>query len=185
MKKTTLLRKTPLRAKTGFKRASTIAQVEKKTQKRVQSTPLSKLSGKRQNLAKSTKKKSLPSLAKLKKKLDSIFSQYIRRKYADKEGMVKCYTCTTRKHWKEMQNGHFISRQYLVTRFDENNCRPQDSSCNIFAHGKPLDFEENLKRELGEGFVEVMKASRHKTVKLDRAWYELMIMTYSDKLASL
>jgi hypothetical protein len=27
------------------------------------------------------------------KKLDAIFSEYIRRKYADKNGIVKCYTC--------------------------------------------------------------------------------------------
>ena len=43
------------------------------------------------------------------KKLDKVFSEYIRQKYADSFGMVSCFTCDARKHWKDMQNGHFIS----------------------------------------------------------------------------
>ena len=34
------------------------------------------------------------------KKLDTVFSEYIRRKYADKLGNVKCYTCK-KKHTGE------------------------------------------------------------------------------------
>jgi hypothetical protein len=180
--------------KSGFRKKS-YEEVEKqrairpkvgeKTLKRTKVAPLSKNTRKGQNLAKSTKKKTLLSLSKLKKKLDSTFSQYIRRKYANKDSMVKCYTCSTVRHWKEMQNGHFISRTYLVTRFDENNCRPQCVGCNMFHHGKPLDFEENLKRELGEGLIETMKSSRHQIVKLDRVWYEVKIHEYQTILDSL
>jgi len=176
-----LQRRTPLRAKTALKR-SPFSRGGKKTLNSTWGTT----EAHRPMPARSrSKKKTSKSLSKLKKELDSIFSQYIRLKYADKDGFVKCYTCETWKHWKEMQNGHFISRQYLVTRFDENNCRPQDASCNVFAHGKPLDFEENLNKELGHDFVETMKASRHQIVKLDRTWYTLMIDVYSEKLKDL
>ncbi len=109
--------------------------------------------------------------AKLKKELDAIFSRYIRQKYP-----ARCYTCG--KTDTPLQCGHFVSRQYLATRWDENNCRPQCVGCNIYGNGKPLDFEENLKKELGDQFVEQLKASRHQSLKLDRHWYEKQIAKY-------
>lgn len=45
------------------------------------------------------KAKKKVSISKLKKKADSVFSQFIRIR--DKG---KCYTCGLQKHWKEMQN---------------------------------------------------------------------------------
>jgi len=42
----------------------------------------------------------------------------------------------------------------------------------------PLDFEENLKRDLGHDVVEQIKASRHQILKLDRAWYMEKINYY-------
>lgn len=116
-------------------------------------------------------KKVTKTQAKLKKELDTVFSKYIRQKYP-----ARCYTCG--KVDTPLQCGHFVSRQYLATRWDENNCRPQCVGCNIYGNGKPLDFEENLKRELGDQFVEQMKASRHQSLKLDRAWYEEQIAKY-------
>jgi len=120
----------------------------------------------------------LKTQAQLKKELDRVFSIYIRQKYADSLGNVACYTCGKVMHWKQIQNGHFVSRQYLATRWDENNCRPQCIGDNIFGNGKPLDFEERLKKELGDQFVETMKASRHQSLKLDRHWYEAEIAKY-------
>jgi len=122
-------------------------------------------------------KKKVVSLSSLKKKLDAVFSKYIRNKYA-KNGYVTCYTCGKVDTIERMQNGHFISRGYLATRFDENNCRPQCVGCNMFGNGKPLDFEENLKEELGDQFVEDMKKKRHEIMKFDKRWYEEKIKLY-------
>jgi 5-methylcytosine-specific restriction endonuclease McrA len=113
----------------------------------------------------------LKTQAQLKKELDKVFSLYIRHKYPK-----VCYTCG--KTDIALQCGHFVSRQYLATRWDENNCRPQCAGCNIFGNGKPLDFEENLKKEFGDQFIEKMKASRHQSLKLDRHWYEEQIAKY-------
>ena len=68
-----------------------------------------------------------PSRKNLIKKLDSVFSEYIRRKYADRDGIVKCFTCNKSAYWKGqgMQNGHFISRASRILRWEEDNCRPQ------------------------------------------------------------
>lgn len=93
--------------------------------------------------AKKVKKK---TNARLKKELDKIFSQYIRQKYA-KDGIVKCYTCGSAKTIKEIQNGHFVSRSYLATRFSEDNCRPQCVGCNVFGGGRLPIFGSNLEKE--------------------------------------
>lgn len=117
------------------------------------------------------------SLSKLKKELDSTFSRYIRAKYPS-----KCYTCGIRKTRKKLQCGHFISRLYLATRWEEDNCRPQCAGCNLFGAGKPLDFEENLVQELGEERVKEMKASRKQILVLKREWYEEQIAIFAEKL---
>ena len=111
--------------------------------------------------------------AQLKKELDRVFSIYIRNKFPK-----ECYTC--RKTDVTLQCGHFVTRQYLATRWDENNCRPQCVGCNMFGGGKPFDFEERLKKELGNDFVEQMKLTRHQSLKLDRNWYKEQIEKYKD-----
>jgi hypothetical protein len=54
--------------------------------------------------------------------------------------------------------------------------------CNLFGNGQLLDFEENLKKELGEETVEKLKKSRHQVLKLDRAWYEERIVYYKQRI---
>jgi len=125
-----------------------------------------------------TKKGGAKTQAKLKKDLDTIFSRFIRQKYADENGMVRCYTCSTTKHWKEMQNGHWIPRNYLATRFSENNCRVQCVSCNVFHGGRPDEFAVNLLRE-GVDIVSMMQ-SKHEVFKIDRHWYEAKIAYYKN-----
>jgi 5-methylcytosine-specific restriction endonuclease McrA len=120
---------------------------------------------------KSKPKKRAKTQAWYKKELDRVFSLYIRAKYPK-----VCYTCG--KVDTALHCGHFVSRQYLATRWDENNCRPQCVGCNIYGNGKPLDFEENLKRELGNDFIEKIKASRHISLKLDIQWYIAEIEKY-------
>ena len=130
------------------------------------------------------KRKSKPkskTQAQLKRDLDNVFSKYIRQKYADKHtGLVKCFTCSTVKHWKEMQNGHWIARNYLATRFHENNCRVQCSGCNMFQKGRPDVFAVNL---LKEGIdIVLLEESKHKETKVDRAWYVDKINYYQSLL---
>jgi len=158
-KLTTPLKRTALKTKTPLKRST------------IKSKPL-----KGKKASKSGKK--VKTQAQLKKELDTIFSIYIRQKFSDSDGNNTCYTCGKAGTIKTMQNGHFVSRQYLATRWSENNCRIQCSGCNLFGNGKPLDFEERLKKDLGSEYVEKMKASRHISLKLDRHWYIAEIEKY-------
>lgn len=119
--------------------------------------------------------------AQLKKELDSVFSKFIRQKYADKHtGLVKCYTCQTVKHWKEMQNGHWIPRNILITRFSEENCRVQCTGCNMFQKGRPDVFAVNL---LKEGIdIVALEKTKNSMLKIDRAWYVDKIKHYQSLL---
>lgn len=89
----------------------------------------------------------LEPVAILTDDLDIIFSQLVRLKEADEHGMVKCYTCDTVKHWKQMQCGHFIPRAHMPTRFSVKNCRPQCKSCNEDKRGNLAVFSERLEAE--------------------------------------
>lgn len=101
------------------------------------------------------------------KRLDTIFSEYIRRKYADKRGIVKCYTCNKKAYWKGegMQNGHFISRASRILRWSEFNCRPQCYACNCMRYGQNYIFAMNLNKEYGYNIAEELLIESKKTIK--------------------
>jgi hypothetical protein len=89
----------------------------------------------------------LEPVAILTDDLDIIFSQLIRLKEADENGMVQCFTCPTILHWKYIQCGHFIPRAHMPTRFSEKNCRPQCKTCNEDLRGNLIVFAEGLEAE--------------------------------------
>ena len=74
--------------------------------------------------------------AQLKKELDKWFSQYIRLRRADANGLVECFTCGKIDHWKKQQAGHFQSRRHLTTRWNELNVQVQCVRCNMLNQGE-------------------------------------------------
>ena len=81
-----------------------------------------------------------PTRSKLIKKLDVVFSQYIRLSNADNRGMCTCVTCNKQFHWKNIQAGHFMSRKHYSTRWNENNVKPQCVGCNMFKSGEQYKY---------------------------------------------
>jgi len=120
-----------------------------------------------------------------RKELDKVFSLYIRQKYADDNGYVSCYTCGNSKHWKEMHCGHYVSRSYLSTRFDENNVRCQDYSCNMYKGGDPITFRENLVKEIGEECVLEIEKKRHEITHYTIQWYKDKVEHYTQELKNM
>ncbi|MCH9716335.1 MAG: recombination protein NinG [Gammaproteobacteria bacterium] len=105
--------------------------------------------------------------SKIVKKLDAEFSRYIRLKYADHNGYVKCYTCKRVKHYKDsMQCGHFLSRRYYSTRWSEDNCRPQCYGCNVHSQGRQYEYALNLNKEYGYDIAEELLQISRETVKI-------------------
>lgn len=115
------------------------------------------------------------SLSKLKKELDRLFSLWIRAKYPK-----RCYTCD--RAYPNLQCGHFVSRQYLATRWEESNCRPQCMVCNVRLHGNILEFEERLIKELGAQKVQELKDSRKQLLRLTEEYYTTNIDKYQKEL---
>ena len=99
----------------------------------------------------------MKSISKLKKELDKWFSLYIRLREATDEGMVQCFTCGKVAHYKSgMQCGHFQSRRFLSTRWDEKNCQVQCVGCNMFKSGEQWQFGMQLNAKYGVGTLSLI-----------------------------
>lgn len=124
-------------------------------------------------------------VSKLVKELDVIFSRFLRLSGADKEGIVSCYTCGHKNHWKKMQNGHYVSRFYKATRWNEDNCKIQCVMCNMWKRGDLITFRTNLVEELGEGGVRYLEESRKVSEKLNAETLSAKIAHYTEELKRL
>jgi len=125
------------------------------------------------------------TISKLKKKLDVLFSQYIRLRNADHLGRVKCFTCGVEKHWKELQAGHFQSRSHHSTRWDEVNVQVQCVKCNMYRQGEQYKFGLYLDDRYGDGTAEELEQRAKTIVKLNRVDYEEAVERYKKKIKEL
>ena len=115
------------------------------------------------------------SISKLKKKADRLFSIKRRKEESDSYGFVHCITFHVRKHWKEMDNGHFINRGYLATRYEKNNNFPQCTRCNVWRQGDHSRYRDNLIKIVGKDEVERLEKKKYETVIFARILYEKVI----------
>jgi hypothetical protein len=122
---------------------------------------------------------------KLDEKLWKVFSEWVRRRDADKNGMVKCFTCPKIGHWKEMQAGHFISRKHKATKYHEQNVMCQCVKCNIFDQGKQFVFGQNLDLKFGAGTAEKLEQESRMICKRDKVDLMQMIDFYKEKIKEL
>lgn len=99
--------------------------------------PSNTLSQKTEGKTKAAAKK--PVKSKLIKKLDVVFSEYIRRRNSV-NGKACCVTCGKVDEWKKMHAGHFMSRTKYATRWDEENVQVQCVRCNRFSQGEQYLF---------------------------------------------
>ena len=91
------------------------------------------------------------------KKLDTVFSQYIRLYNSDEDGICKCCTCNRLFAWNRLDNGHFVGRGKMATRFDEKNCHPQCRHCNWILEGNQAEYERFIKKSYGDNMVAILK----------------------------
>jgi len=122
------------------------------------------------------------TITKLKKKLDTVFSLYIRLRDADQKGICECITCGERKHFRQMHAGHFLSRRYLATRWDEMNVAAQCPSCNLYHQGRQYEFSKALKLIRGEEVPDQMLEQSKKKIKMDTHKYRELIEYYEAQI---
>ena len=119
------------------------------------------------------------------KKLDAIFSLYIRNCYADSNGQVKCITCQRFYPIAKIQNGHFISRKNYATRWSEDNVAPQCYGCNVMQQGQQFLFSKWIDEKYGEGYSQTILERSRTTVKFSNPELLDMIELYTKKLKEL
>jgi len=95
------------------------------------------------------------TLSSTKKRAWTYFSKYIRLRDALKTTgdiyYCKCFTCGRLEPIQNMDAGHFISRRFNSTLFDERNVHAQCTYCNLFLRGNQLEYRRQLVKMYGEG----------------------------------
>lgn len=121
-----------------------------------------------------------PTRKTIVKKLDAVFSEYIRRRYA-KNDVAECVTCGKQDHWKKLQAGHFMSRKFYATRWDEKNVQVQCYACNVMRYGEQYKFA----KWLGEEKADDLLTKSRQTVKFMDFELEEKIIYFKNLLSNL
>lgn len=120
------------------------------------------------------------TISKLKHKLDSIFSHYIR--YRDDN---TCITCGKKDEHKKMQNGHLFSRSYLFLRYNIMNCNCQCYRCNCILHGNNLEYRKAFINEYNEESFVWLDDNKNILTHWKQDWYIEQIKIYQELVNNL
>ena len=119
---------------------------------------------------------------RLHKKAWKLQSEWIRRKDANLDGMVQCYTSGRFYHWKELDCGHF---KHGKLDFDDRNLKPQSRADNSYKSGCLDVYAEHLIRDYGlEWFNKlVLDANTHRGYGVEDL--TIIIKDLQEKLSNL
>ncbi len=118
--------------------------------------------------------KKKPTISKLKKRLDGVFSLWIRNRDS---GI--CFTCGKQGEIKEMQNGHFCSRVHMSLQYDEKNCHCQCVGCNIFKDGAKDEYAAKIIQTYGQEVLFDLLRRKHDIKRFTIPELEELIKKYA------
>jgi|TARA_S200002703_G_scaffold98191_1_gene84885 5-methylcytosine-specific restriction endonuclease McrA len=102
---------------------------------------------------------------KAKEKAWSALSKAVRYAHAYDGDNCKCVTCSTVKHWKELQAGHFIPKaQGNSVYFELHNVHPQCYRCNINLGSNGAEYYPYMLRTYGQGMIDRLKEKQQMIV---------------------
>ena len=131
------------------------------------------------------------TVSQLKKDLDKVFSRYIRyrdgKKIDDPEnGETYWYTlCITSGEWmpfKKAQAGHFMSRRFNSTRYNEENVNGQSYRDNVLFYGEQYKYAKALDLKYGEGTAQKLQELAKETKQFKATELEEMIDYYKERV---
>lgn len=118
-----------------------------------------------------------------KKRLWKLVSEYVRRKDADKNGYVRCISCGVKKHWKDIDAGHYIPKSRGNCIYWEiKNIHPQCTSCNRFRHGNLNLYALALIKKYGQQILQELEWKSRQTCPMNELTYLKLIQEYKQKL---
>ena len=130
------------------------------------------------------KKPQHKSVSKVKKELVPIFSKYIRMRdcirtlYSLTRGI--CISCGEPVDLNKADAGHFISRWYANTLFDERNNHLQCKRCNKL--GEKVRYRKNIIKYYGEGIDEILDNKSREEKQFSVAELEELKAYYRERI---
>jgi len=116
---------------------------------------------------------------KLKKRLDEVFSLYIRLRDKNKV----CISCGKKSDNKEA--GHFYSRSVLSLRWDGDNVNGQCVYCNQNLKGNLPGYENGIIQRYGRGVLDRLERTSSMQVKFKIFELSDMIDIYEEKIKKI
>ena len=106
------------------------------------------------------KKKKLPSLPAITRRLDSLVSKIVR---------LRDPACVVCGSTADAQCGHFVGRMFINTRWDLTNCHRQCAGCNMAHESDPVPYTLFIQRRYGAEYPATLSALAHQSKVLKRA----------------
>ena len=118
-------------------------------------------------------------------KLWKIFSEFIRLRDSDSNGVAQCITCGRTASWKAFDCGHGIGRQHKATKYDERNNHAQCKKCNGFEGGQQAIYKEEVEKRYGKGTWDILILKSRQVCKRGKVEIQVMEEYYKKKVKEL
>lgn len=131
------------------------------------------------------RKQSKSPIPKLRHKADSLFSKAVRYRdceLVNGEWVGNCITCERPVSFKQGHCGHFMSRRFPSTRWDEMNCALQCAGCNMFGAGEQYKFSKAIDRSYGAGAADALEKKSKEYFKVTREFLEEVIHDATEEI---
>lgn len=116
---------------------------------------------------------------------DRWFSQFIRLRDSDANGIATCVTSGKRAHWTTMDCGHYVSRAKQSTRYDEQNCHAQSKMSNRFQGGHFVEHGNRIDELHGKGTAEKLRQKGLQRCSRTTSDYLFLADCYKKKVAQI
>lgn len=113
------------------------------------------------------------------KKAWKVFSEWVRQRGADKDGINTCVTCGKRDHWKNMHASHFYHGKGWLSYMEEKNVWACCVKCNTYLGGNLIEYSEFLRKKYGNEIVDTLRELRHTPWKPSREDLQDIIKRYA------
>ena len=117
------------------------------------------------------------------KKLDKVFSEYVRKRDS-LDGHFTCCSCGQRKPYALADAGHFINRRWMALRWDERNVHAQCSSCNRFDEGNLIGYYRFMLSKYGQDIIDMLESLKT-PYKWSDGELDILIKDYKRRLKEL
>ena len=114
-----------------------------------------------------------------------LLQRLVRLKASDDTGYAVCVTCDSTCHYKEMDGGHFISRNHKSVKLLEENIHPQCKGCNGFKMKDSLTvlrYRNWMVDMYGEKGVNDLESLAYQTKKFTREEIADLVVDFKEQI---